>query len=147
MEQRNEQQACSGMRNAPEKPAARGRSFMKGQSGNPRGRRLMAERAAEDECYRLEEVTRITADLGAIGCVPTRQQELLIDELAGLAIRSRRLRKQGKPTDNIAMLMTRIIGRLDRRPGADTSARDELGAYLAEAHAEPADAPSEPEGA
>jgi hypothetical protein len=58
---------------------------------------------------RLEIVAGLTADLGH---TPSTGERLLIDELAGLAVRARRLRACGKPTKDIARLMTRVAVRL-----------------------------------
>jgi hypothetical protein len=89
-------------------------------SGNPRGRGLVRDRAkaaaaqakaeaAEDEAERLLEVERLLTDLGRS---PSYAERLLIDEFAALAVQARRFRKQGKAADGIAMLMTRLAGKI-----------------------------------
>jgi len=84
------------------------------RSGRLSGAARQAELAREAEAERIIEVGKLVADLGGR---PSAIQQLLIDELAGLAVRARRLRRQGKPTDEIAMLMTRVAGRLGIKPG------------------------------
>jgi len=73
------------------------------------------ERAAREETERLVERDALLADLNR---PPNATERLLIDELAALAVRARRLRAQGKPADDVARLMTRIAGKLGLRLGA-----------------------------
>jgi len=87
------------------------------------GQRSPAERARREEAERLVEVAALVRDLGR---EPTAVERLLIDELAALAVRSRKLRRQGKATDDVARLMARIAGRLGMKMGA-TSRRSVIG--------------------
>jgi hypothetical protein len=101
---------------------------------------------------REAEVAAVLAELLQDFRSPSVTERMLLEQMASEVVRSRRARAIGraKEASDAARLVSRIASQLgarrDRRPGADTSARDELGAYLAEAHAEPAEAPSEPEG-
>lgn len=87
----------------PEAPR-REYNFKPGASGNPKGRRSIAERAQADEAARKAFVAQLLADLGR---PPSAIEEALIDEIAGLRVQAAKLRKQGKPTDRIAMLISR----------------------------------------
>jgi hypothetical protein len=97
------------------------------RSGRLSGAARQAELAREAEAERVAEVGRIIADMG---CTPTRVQALLVDELAALAVKARRLRRQGKSTDEVTMLMTRVAGRLGIKAGSKSSGPT-LAQYLA----------------
>jgi hypothetical protein len=70
------------------------------------------ERARAAEAEHQAEVDALIRDLGR---EPTHVEKLLITEMAALAMRSRNLRRQGKATDDVARLMSRIAAQLGLR--------------------------------
>jgi hypothetical protein len=118
---------------APQTRRVIGRPFQPGNCANPHGRH---GRVRIDESERQCEVAAIIGDLGH---QPSAVERLLIDELAALAVRARRLRRRGLPTDDVARLMTRIASKLAIKPGAkvkdavtEAQARDYLARVASE---------------
>jgi hypothetical protein len=95
-----------------------GRPFQPGNTANPLGPR---GRVQLEEQQRQCEVAAIVADLAH---EPSAVERLLIDELAALAVRARRLRRKGQPTDDVARLMTRIASKLGIRQGTKARRKD-----------------------
>jgi hypothetical protein len=83
--------------------------FQPGVSGNPHGRASVRIRAQAEEAERQVEVVELTAGLGH---TPSKLEAVLIDELADLIVRARRLRHAGKPTVEISALIMRYADRL-----------------------------------
>jgi len=117
MDQRAEQQSEQHGQQ-PEQRRVYGRPFPKGVSGNPHGRAGAAGKAAEVERLEAERLVEVGAIVHDLGREPTAVERLLIDELAALAVRARRLRSRGEPSDDVARLMARIAGRLGMKLGA-----------------------------
>lgn len=101
---------------SPARKKPRGRSFLPGNRMQVLGRTSAKERAAADELERQAEAEALLADLGH---PPTARERLLADEASALAIRGRRLRAKGQPSDDVARLLTRMLtalyGRDNRR--------------------------------
>jgi hypothetical protein len=82
------------------------------------GRAYTVAQARENEVQRLTEVERILADFGR---KPTRLEHLLIDELAGLAVKARRFRSQGRSVEPIVNLMARLSRLIGLQYGGSAS--------------------------
>jgi hypothetical protein len=84
-------------------------AWVKGVSQNPKGKALMAERAAAEEAERQVEAGALAADLGRPA---TAAERLLIAEAAALAVEARRLRRLGRPSMDATRLLSRVLGQL-----------------------------------
>jgi len=80
-----------------------------GFSGNLGGARAMRERAALNEAARQVEAAKLAAGLGR---EPTAAEAVLIEQASYLVVKSRRLRERGKPGEECARLLARILGKL-----------------------------------
>src|SRR6266568_724636 len=87
-----------------ERPRTYGRPFASGQSGNPAGKRLTAERARLEEEERRAEADALAADLGH---PPTAAERLLIEQASSLAVEARRLRRLGRSSADASRLLSR----------------------------------------
>jgi hypothetical protein len=83
--------------------------FRAGRSGNPAGRRLAKDRAREDEAAAASEAESIARDLGR---VPTALEKVLIAEIAASSVKAKRLRSEGRPSDDVVRLLSRMCGQL-----------------------------------
>ncbi len=73
------------------------------------GKALMQARAREDEAAAAAEAESIARDLGR---TPTALEKVLIAEIAALSIKAKRLRSQGRPSDDVVRLLSRMCGQL-----------------------------------
>jgi hypothetical protein len=108
-----------------EQGGAQGTRFQPGRSGNPAGRRLAKDRAAEDESAAATEAENIACDLGR---VPTALEKVLIAEIAALSVKAKRLRSEGRPSDDVVRLLSRMCGQLGlNRAAPRTKPQSSLG--------------------
>jgi hypothetical protein len=106
--------------------------FLRGRSGNPAGKRLMAERARLEEEERRAEAAALAADLGH---PPTAAERLLIDEAAALAVEARKRRRLGRPSADVSRLLVRVLRQLGLGKPAEQPSAPDLSTYLASAAA------------
>jgi hypothetical protein len=102
--------------------------FMPGRSGNPAGRRITVDKAREDEVAAVAEADAIARDLGR---TPTALERVLINEIAALSVKARRLRSQGRPCDDVVRLLSRMCSQLGlNRAAARARPQSELAQLL-----------------
>ncbi len=101
-----------------------------------RGRQRMAELAQQAEAERQVEQCKLLADLGR---EPSAAETVLVEQIAALTVRARRLRAQGRDREaaDTARLLVRAIARLGVKPGQGKPA-ETLQDYLARKAAEAA---------
>jgi hypothetical protein len=92
------------------------------------GKGLMQARAREDEAAAVAEADAIARDLGR---TPTALERVLINEIAALSVKARRLRSQGRPSDDVVRLLSRMCSQLGlNRAAPRARPQSELAALL-----------------